>query len=79
MAIAVTAFACASSAWDGTTDDGGSISVERYDHRGRGQGPVEYLDHESGEYKTGHLDMYRGGTGTITDDETGEQIRVEME
>lgn len=69
----------AATAWDGTKDDGGAISVESYDHRGQGEGPVEYYDYESGEYRSGYLDMYPGGTGTITDDETGESYDVDMD
>ena len=65
--------------WDGTTSEGDAISVESYDHQGQGEGPVEYYDYGSGEYKSVHLDMYPGGTGTITDDETGEEVGVDME
>jgi hypothetical protein len=67
-------------AWEGySPDKGDSISIESYDHKGRGEGPVEYYDYSSGEYKSGYLDMYSGGTGTITDDDTGESFDVEME
>jgi len=67
-------------AWDGYSyDKGNYIDVETYDHQGNGEGPVEYYDYESGEYKSGYLDMYPGGTGTITDDETGESFDVEMD
>lgn len=66
-------------AWDGTKDDGGSISVESYDHGGRGEGDVEYYDYDAGKYRSGYLDMYPGGSGTITDDESGESFDVDMD
>lgn len=67
-------------AWDGyKVENGEAIEVETYDHQGQGEGPVEYYDYETGEYRTGYLDMYPGGSGTITDDETGEEIEVEMD
>lgn len=66
--------------WDGyKVDSGEQIEVETYDHGGNGEGPVEYYDYETNEYRTGYLDMYPGGSGTITDDETGEEIEVEMD
>jgi hypothetical protein len=65
--------------WDGTTSDGNSITIESYDHRGRGEGEVEYYDHETGENRTGYLDMYPGGSGELIDDETGESIDVDMD
>ncbi len=66
-------------AWDGMTQDGTDISVESYDHGGRGEGDVEYYDDESGEYKTGYLDMYPGGSGELTDDDTGDTVEVDMD
>lgn len=66
--------------WDGyNTDTGSSIDVERYDHQGRGEGPVEYYDSDSGEYRSGYLDMHSGGSGTLTDDDTGETYNVDMD
>ena len=67
-------------AWDGyKTDTGGQIEIESYDHEGRGEGPVDYYDYESGEYRSGYLDMHPGGSGELTDDESGETYEVEME
>lgn len=67
-------------AWDGYSyDKGNYIEIESYDHNGRGEGEVEYYDYESGEYREGYLDMYPGGTGTITDYETGEEFDVDMD
>ena len=67
-------------AWDGyNVDTGGSIEIEEYDHQGRGEGDVEYYDYESGEYRSGYLDMFPGGSGELTDYETGETYNVEME
>ncbi|MDA7817236.1 hypothetical protein N9A28_03500 [Sulfurimonas sp.] len=66
--------------WDGYSyEEGKYIDVETYDHQGQGEGDIEYYDHSDGEYKTGYLDMYSGGTGTITDDETGESFEVDMD
>lgn len=66
--------------WEGYSyDKGNYIDIETYDHQGHGEGPVEYYDYSSGEYKSGYLDMYPGGTGTITDDDSGESFDVEME
>jgi len=40
--------------WDGYNNEtGGMIEVESYDHGGTGEGPVEYYDYDSGEYRTG--------------------------
>jgi hypothetical protein len=65
--------------WEGYSyEKGAYIDVETYDHRGTGEGAIEYYDYSDGEYKSGYLDMYPGGTGTITDDETGESFEVEM-
>jgi hypothetical protein len=67
-------------AWDGYSyEKGNYIEVESYDHKGVGEGPVEYYDYSDGQYKSGYLDMYSGGAGTITDDESGESFDVEME
>ena len=77
LLVLLTSF---SFGWEGYSyDKGNYIDVQTYDHEGRGEGPVEYYDHEDGEYKTGYLDMYSGGTGTITGDETGESFDVDME
>lgn len=66
--------------WDGYNyEKDAYIDIETYDHKGVGEGPVEYYDYSDGEYKSGYLDMYPGGSGTITDDETGESFEVEME
>jgi hypothetical protein len=66
--------------WEGYSyEKSAYIEVESYDHRGLGEGPVEYYDYSEGEYKSGYLDMYDGGTGTITDDENGESFEVEMD
>lgn len=66
--------------WDGYSyEKGAYIDIETYDHKGVGEGPVEYYDYSDGEYKSGYLDMYPGGSGTITNDETGESFEVEME
>jgi len=64
------------SAWDGVSDDGSQIEVESYDHQGMGEGDVEY--YKDGEYHSGYLDMYVGGTGTITD-EDGNTFEVDMD
>ena len=67
-------------AWEGYDyDTGDYIEIESYDHQGQGEGEVEYYDYESGEYRTGYLDMYPGGSGELTDDETGETHEVEMD
>ncbi|MGH7964389.1 MAG: hypothetical protein ACRERD_21655, partial [Candidatus Binatia bacterium] len=66
--------------WDGyNTETGSGIEVETYDHDYRGEGEVEYYDYDSGEYKSGYLDMYPGGTGELTEDETDETFEVGME
>lgn len=66
--------------WEGyKAGSGESIEVESYDHQGQGEGTVEYYDYELGEYKTGYLNMHPGGSGEITDDETGETFEVEMD
>ncbi len=68
------------SAWDGYDYTSGSyIEIESYDHQGSGEGEVEYYDYSSGEYKSGYLDMYPGGSGTLTDYETGVTHEVDME
>ncbi len=67
-------------AWEGYNYDTGSyIEVESYDHQGQGEGEVEYYDYDSGEYRSGYLDMYPGGSGELTDYETGETYQVDME
>ena len=63
-------------AWDGEAEDGSQIEIESYDHQGQGEGDVEY--YKDGEYHTGYLDMYVGGTGTITD-EDGNTFDVDMD
>ena len=66
--------------WDGfdyTT--GNHISIESYDHGGNGEGEVEYFDYSTGTYKSGYLDMYPGGSGTLMDYETGEYRDVQMD
>lgn len=67
------------NAWEGYNYETGSyIEVDSYDHQGIGEGEVEYYDYEDGEYHTGYLDMYPGGTGEITD-EDGNTFEAEME
>ena len=67
-------------AWGGYSyDTGDYIDVESYDHQGRGEGEVEYYDYNSGEYRSGYLDMYPGGSGELTDYETGQTYEVDME
>lgn len=78
LILSVLALSHTVAAWDGETEDGESITVESYDHQGTGEGPVEWTD-EDGDEHSGYLDMYPGGTGTITDDDTGEEIEVDME
>ena len=73
-------FESSAQAWDGYNNDtGSSIEIESYDHQGRGEGEVEYYDYDSGEHRSGYLDMYPGGSGELTDDETGETYQVDME
>ena len=67
------------NAWEGYNYESGSyIDVDSYDHQGQGEGDVEYYDYNDGEYHTGYLDMYPGGTGEITD-EDGNTFEVEMD
>ena len=67
-------------AWEGYNyDTDNYFEVETYDHEGEGEGEVEYYDPDSGEHRSGYLDMYPGGSGDLTDDETGETYEVEME
>ena len=75
--IALLVVTSQTQAWDGTrADTGASIEVETYDHDGQGEGDVEY--YENGEYKSGYLDMYPGGDGTITTDDS-ETFDVDMD
>ena len=68
------------TAWEGYNYDTGSyIEIESYDHQGQGEGEVEYYDYDTGEYRSGYLDMYPGGSGELTDYETGETYEVDME
>lgn len=65
-------------AWEGyNSDKDESFDVITYDHKGKGEGPVEYKD-ENGNLHTGYLDMFPGGSGELTDDDTGETYEVEM-
>lgn len=67
-------------AWDGYDYDTGSyIDVETYDHQGRGEGEVEYYDYDTGEYKSGYMDVEPGGGATIYDYDTGETRDVDMD
>ena len=76
--IALLGFSTSLSAWDGYNYTTGSyIEVESYDHGGSGEGEVEY--YEDGEYRTGYLDMYPGGSGEIYDYDTGEYHEVQMD
>ena len=73
-------FPSISLAWEGYDWESGSyIDIETYDHRGQGEGEVEYYDYGTGEYKSGYLDMHRGGTGTLYDYETGEYRELDMD
>ena len=66
--------------WEGYSyDKGNYIDIDSYDHQGQGEGPVEYYDYSDGEYKSGYLDMHPGGSGTITNDDSGESFEVEMD
>lgn len=72
--------AAAANAWSGYNYDTGEyFEIESYDHQGKGEGPVEYYDWATGEYKHGYLDMYPGGDGDLTDYETGETYSVDMD
>ena len=80
--MASAMFICSNSsealdAYDSTT--GNYIDIDSYDHKGKGEGPVEYYDRKTNEYKTGYLDLYSGGSGTLTDDETGESHEIQLE
>jgi len=76
---AATTCSATALAWTGErADNGDEIEVIHYDHRGIGEGDVEYYD-ANGNYRTGYLDMFPGGSGEITDDATGETFEVEME
>ena len=67
------------NAWDGYSYEKGTyIDVDSYDHQGQGEGDVEYYDYSDGQYHTGYLDMYQGGTGEITD-EDGNTFEVDMD
>jgi hypothetical protein len=67
------------NAWEGFSYEKGSyIEIDSYDHQGIGEGDVEYFDYSDGQYHTGYLDMYPGGTGEITD-EDGNKFEVEMD
>jgi len=69
-----------SLSWDGYNNDTGtSFEVESYDHGGRGEGEVEFYDFNSGEYRSGYLDMHPGGSGELTDYSTGETYSVDMD
>lgn len=61
--------------WDGYSyEKGAYIEIQTYDHKGIGEGPIEYYDYSDGKYKTGYLDMYPGKDGTIRDDQSGESL-----
>ena len=80
IAILLSFVSTSAFAWSGYSyETGNSIEVESYDHRGIGEGDVEYYDYDSGEYRSGYLDMYPGGSGTLTDDDTGESFEVDMD
>jgi len=67
-------------AWDGYSYETGSyIDIDSYDHQGRGEGEVEFYDSNSGEYRSGYLDMQPGGDGELTDYTTGETYEVDMD
>ncbi len=73
-------FPVSAFAWEGYNYETGTyFEVDSYNHRGRGEGEVEFYDYETGEYKQGYLDMYSGGSGDLYDYETGETYSVEME
>ena len=77
LAVALI-IAMPAAAWTGETEDGDEVEITKYDHQGRGEGDAEWTD-EEGEQHTGYLDMEPGGSGTLTDDETDEDIEVDME
>ena len=81
FAIIATLFLSFSSyAGDGFNWDTGSFfDVESFDHRGTGEGDVEYFDYGTSQYKYGYLDMESGGSGTLYDYDTGEWYWVEMD
>ena len=79
LTLLVLATPSLSISWDGYDHETGNyIEVDSYDHDGTGEGEVEYYDYESGEYKSGYLDMDSGGSGTLFDYETGEYHDVDM-
>jgi len=66
--------------WEGYNSDTGSyFEVESYDHRGMGEGEVEFYDQKTREYRQGYLDMYPGGSGNLYDYESGENYSVDMD
>ncbi|KGQ26347.1 hypothetical protein JP33_04865 [Gallibacterium anatis CCM5995] len=76
----VIIFASPAFCWTGYNYDTGSyFEVERYDHQGLGEGPVEYYDYNSGEYKSGYLDLFPGASGILYDEDTGEEFDIQME
>ena len=40
---------------------------------------VEYYDYNSGEYKSGYLDLFPGASGILYDEDTGEEFDIQME
>ena len=78
--ITVLGFGTVLSAWEGYNyGTGNYIEIESYDHKGQGEGEVEYYDYSSGEYRSGYLDMYSGGSGELYDYESGEYYDVDMD
>lgn len=78
--ILLALFPVSAFSWEGYNYETGSyFEIESYDHRGQGEGEVEFYDNATGEYKQGYLDMYPGGSGDLYDYETGETYSVDME
>ncbi|MDH2997088.1 hypothetical protein A1D22_05260 [Pasteurellaceae bacterium LFhippo2] len=69
-----------SIAWDGYNYTTGEyFSITEYDHQYMGEGNVVYCDLGYRNCRTGYLDLYPDLTGTLVDDETGEEYDIEME
>jgi len=67
----------AKEAYDYT--NGTYIEIESYDHQYQGEGDVQFYDYESGEYRSGYMDLEPGGSGTIYDYETGDYRDIQLE
>ena len=73
-----TSYAWTGSGFDNKTGEVVFVEVESYDHKGLGEGPVEFYDYNADEFKSGYLDMYPGGSGTIVTDD-GQVLNVNMD